>query len=396
MRIGLLTTSFPQYPGDPSGCFVLGFAQALAQRGHTVEVLAPASGTQGRMTRRPDLGPRVTLSPVSYSWPQHRQKLFGAAGVPEELRRAPWLAPQLGQFTAALALASYQRRHAWDAVVSHWALPCALVAVKAVPALPHLAVCHSADVHALCRYPGGKLLRKRLRKNAHALWFVSEQMRKRFSSGLSGTTCRTHVSPMGYWPQTESHSHFNDKAAHASVRRLRVATLGRLVPIKGVANAIAATSNIPELELHIAGDGPELGHLRQLTNSNPRIRFHGQLNEFQKWEHLRNADIFLLSSRTLKDGRSEGAPVALLEAMHCKLPIVATKTGSVPSLIRDRESGLLVAPDSPAHITRALRELVSSSELRRSLGAEAHRQVRQFEWPELGRQAEALLTNKAM
>ena len=44
-RIGLLTTSFPRYAGDISGHFVAGFARALIERGHQVDVLAPGAAT---------------------------------------------------------------------------------------------------------------------------------------------------------------------------------------------------------------------------------------------------------------------------------------------------------------------------------------------------------------
>ena len=91
MRIGLMTTSFPRVEGDAAGSFVLGFARALAARGHALSVLAPEP---------PERMPKPQFDDIDLTWlpyllPRAWQRTFYGAGVPDNLRRDPraWLGP---------------------------------------------------------------------------------------------------------------------------------------------------------------------------------------------------------------------------------------------------------------------------------------------------------------
>src|SRR5687768_12606658 len=99
MRVGLLTTSFPRFEGGIAGQFVLGFARALAARGHELSVLAPEP--HERLTL--PTWPGVRLRWLGYLRPRTLQRTFYGAGVPDNLRRDPraWLG--LLPFSAALA-----------------------------------------------------------------------------------------------------------------------------------------------------------------------------------------------------------------------------------------------------------------------------------------------------
>ena len=145
MRIGMLTTSFPRDDRDIAGIFVLGFARALANTGHVIDVLAP----EPRDKTPPPSWPAVRVEHVSYLRPRTLQRTFYGDGVPDNLARDPlaWLG--LGPFSCALLHKAYQCAHRWDALISHWALPCALAAGCVRRGRPHIAVFHSADVHAL-------------------------------------------------------------------------------------------------------------------------------------------------------------------------------------------------------------------------------------------------------
>ena len=85
---------------------------------------------------------------------------------------------------------------------------------------------------------------------------------------------------------------------------------------------------------------------------------------------LRHWDAFVSASR------SEAFPLAVLEAMAHGLPVVATAVGGVPEQIRDGETGLLVPPDDPDAIARALIRLHDDAGLRSRLGSAAAAQVR--------------------
>ncbi len=394
MKIGLLTTSFPRADGDVAGAFVLGFARALAARGHTIDVLAPEPAT-GVAAPRWD---GVDVTWVPYLRPRALERTFYGAGVPDNLRRDPtaWLG--LAPFSAALALAARRRAHAWDAVVSHWALPSALAASLTGRALPHLAVLHSADVHAIARLPFGGRLAAAVARGASALLFVSPAHRDAFLARLPAPARldalgRSHVSPMGIELVPSDAAGRRAARAGLGLDRFTVLSLGRLVPIKGIADAIDALRGRDDVELVVAGDGPERARLESHARARRvRARFTGVVDGDRKQALFAGADAFVVPSHVLGSGRSEGVPTSLLEALAAGLPVVASAVGGIPSVVDDERSALLVPPSRPDALAHALDRLRSDAPLRKKLGRAGRTVGQRYAWPILAPRIEALLT----
>lgn len=382
MRVGLLTTSFPRTPHDSAGSFVLGFARALIQRGAHVEVLAP----EPREGIAPIREPGLEVRHVRYLWPRSLQRTFYAAGVPDNLRRDPlaWLGPV--PFTLALAREASVASERWDAIVSHWALPCALVAARAARMKPHLAVLHSADVHALCRLPNSAHWAQRIARGANGLWFVTHAHRDRFLELLPAgerepARSRTCVAPMGIDLPELAPGDRERARRDLALTRFTVLALGRQVPVKGIDVLLRASRDRP-WTLLIAGDGPE----RACGQAEARrlgvdARFLGEVASTQKRLLLTAADAFALPSRVLPSGRSEGVPVALLEAMAYGLPIVASAVGGITELLpHDGCAGMLVPPDQPERLAHALEKLRLDAPLRVHMAANARELAERHRW----------------
>jgi glycosyltransferase involved in cell wall biosynthesis len=356
MRVGLLTTSFPRTPTDSAGSFVLGFAQALIARGATLDVLAPEP--RERIAPIHEAGLEVTH--VRYLSPRSLQRTFYGAGVPENLRRDPWAWLGLVPFTLALARHANRASASWDAIVSHWALPCALVAARVRGIKPHLAVLHSADVHVLCSMPNRTQLARSIARGASGLWFVTHTHRERFLALIperdrDAVAVRSWVAPMGIEIPEVAPSEREQARRALGVTRFSVLALGRLVPVKGLDVLLRASRDRP-WTLLIAGDGPERARL-QAEAQRLRIdaRFFGEVAGPQKRLLLTAADACVVPSRVLPNGRSEGVPVAMLEAMSFGLPIVASAVGGIREVLSD--AGLLVPPDCPEPLASALERL---------------------------------------
>lgn len=386
MRIGLVTTSYPTSPGDPSGSFVEGFARALAARGHRLDVLAPEP--KGATSPRSHEG--VRLHHVPYVRPRTWAETFYGDGVPDNVRRTPRAWPGLVTGPVALGLALGAQVGRFDALVSHWGLPCGLLASTLAEGRPHLAVLHSADVHLIERLPGGPILARGIVRGASALWFVSDAHRRRFEAVLGSTPDRpVHVGPMGF---TKAAEHDRRLAREAlGIDGFVVASVGRLVPVKGLDVAIHAVASVEGARLVIAGDGPDRGELEARARGT-RTRFLGRVGPEERDRLLAAADAFVLPSRVLASGRSEGLPVALLEAMAAGLPVVASDVGGIAELVRDGHDGLLVPPDRPDRLAAALGRLARDESLRRTLGRSARDRASPFAWPALADRAEWLLT----
>lgn len=391
LRIGLLTTSFPRWQGDSPGSFVLGFARALVNRGHRVEVLSPEPAHPGDAPRWPGIRARW----VPYLRPRALARTFYGAGVPENLARSPLAWPGLLTFPLALDRVARSRVHDWDAVVSHWALPCALVGGAVAAGRPHLAVLHSADVHLLRRLPGRRRLAARIARGARSLLFVSPSLRDEFMSWLpaeEGHHARSFVSPMGVDPSSVPRDARSSAREALGLEAFTVLSMGRLVPIKGLDDAIAALEGRADVELVIAGEGPERERLLGVARRRGvRTRFVGYVSGERKRLLLAAADAFVLPSRVLPTGRTEGTPTALLEAMEAGLPIVASEVGGVPSVVEHRRTGLLVPASSPRALGAAIDELTMDPDLCASLADAARREGQRYTWPVLGPRFEAML-----
>ena len=114
-----------------------------------------------------------------------------------------------------------------------------------------------------------------------------------------------------------------------------------------------------------------------------RVIMPGAATQAEVLEWWQRADVGVLCSK------SEGMPVALMEAAACGVPVVATAVGGVPELVRDGETGLVIASEDAGALAAALERLLRDARLRARFGAAARLwAVENFS---VDRQAERLL-----
>lgn len=118
------------------------------------------------------------------------------------------------------------------------------------------------------------------------------------------------------------------------------------------------------------GSGPQLAEMRRRVRAQgleSRFRFVGERDDVAAL--LPALDVFCMASRY------EGLPCAVVEAMRCGLPVVATAVNSVPDLVVPGESGVLVPPARPAALAGALDTLLDHPEAARRLAASGLRRA---------------------
>jgi glycosyltransferase involved in cell wall biosynthesis len=149
---------------------------------------------------------------------------------------------------------------------------------------------------------------------------------------------------------------------------LSVGAVGRLTDQKhldALVRALAATS---QMHLSLVGDGPERGALERLARDlgvSDRLEITGWIDDAR--DRLPGLDVLALPSRW------EGMPLAILEAMHAGIPVVAADVGSVAEAVADGETGFVVAPGDQPALQERLERLGASPDLRRRLGDAARR-----------------------
>jgi glycosyltransferase involved in cell wall biosynthesis len=156
-----------------------------------------------------------------------------------------------------------------------------------------------------------------------------------------------------------------------------VACVAHLLPVKNQELLIRAVAGVPGLNLWLAGrdsDPEYASKLRALASElgvSDRVVFLGEVRDVPAL--LAEIDLFVLPTRA--EGRMEGCPVALLEAMASGLACIATRIPGPKDVIRDGESGVLVDSEDPVALSRILADLASDASRRRCMGEAALRRV---------------------
>ena len=167
-------------------------------------------------------------------------------------------------------------------------------------------------------------------------------------------------------------------------RPARVLSVAALIPSKGVrylAEAIAQlrVQNL-DVQCDVIGEGPRRHALERRirrTGLHGVMRLLGQRSGEDVIRAFSRADLFVLASATSTDGKQEGIPVSLMEAMASGVPVVTTRIAGIPELVVDGVTGRLVAPGDADALARALRETLESAEASERLADAARTKVRQ-------------------
>jgi glycosyltransferase involved in cell wall biosynthesis len=319
VKVTVLTTSYPRFPGDAAGRFVADAVERVRERGIDVEVVAPSSFT-------------------------HFGIAYGA-GVAANLRERPLRALAAPLMLASFARAARRASRDADLVHAHW-LPSGLVALACRrPVLVHL---HGTDVEWARRAP--VLARPVLRRAA----LVVCASRSLADAARQLGARRTRVIPTG----VDLPARVGEEAEPPEVL-----FAGRLAPEKGIRELVQAADGMP---LVVAGDGPLRGEVPGPLGFVPPDRL---------------AQLYARAAVVACPSHREGFGVVCAEAMAHGRPVVASAVGGLLDLVVDGETGVLVPPGDVPALRGALQRLLADGELRRRLGAAGRTRVREhFSW----------------
>ena len=129
-------------------------------------------------------------------------------------------------------------------------------------------------------------------------------------------------------------------------------------------------SSHPELQFLLVGGGDDEAMLRGLAGDLPNISFEGWSDRVG--DYLAAFDLFILPSN------KEGIGGILLDAMDRALPVIASRVGGLPEIVRDGVNGILIDPRSPDQLEAAILRLYDDPDLRRAMGARGSEFSRDF------------------
>lgn len=153
---------------------------------------------------------------------------------------------------------------------------------------------------------------------------------------------------------------------------------GRLYWLKGIVYLIKAfellAPEFPQLRLKIFGEGPIKNRIRTLVSSmglENRVEILGQVPHAQAMAELMQADIAVFPSL------HEAQPIAVLEAMACKKPVVVFDFDFAREYVENDFNGFLAKPQDVEDLADKIRTLLSDRKLRHRFAQNAYRHVRE-------------------
>ncbi|EAR21265.1 glycosyltransferase family 4 protein [Nitrococcus mobilis] len=161
----------------------------------------------------------------------------------------------------------------------------------------------------------------------------------------------------------------------------RIVVTRHLELIYDVATAVRAFQlvhrQVPGATLTIAGAGPELSALEQMVAESglgDAVTFPGSLSVKGMAELYHSADIMLNTSRV------DNMPNSILEALASGVPVVSTKVGGIPHMVRDKETALLIEPGDTEAAAAAVLRILNDRALAAGLAQRGRQAVAQYTW----------------
>lgn len=263
----------------------------------------------------------------------------------------------------------------------------------------HVVYIHSGDVPSPNRkyffYKLAKLLKSKVIIHWHGASFMNQYpllshfWKKRIKEILSGSDmviCLSNswkdevlkISPIANTfvlpnavkiPKLELENKYQPRAT------INITFLGHIGSRKGVWDLLHAVKKLVENEypvnLLIGGNG-EVDKLKQEViglGIEKNIQYLGWISDEEKDLLLRKTDIFVLPSY------GEGMPMSVLEAMSYAIPVITTRVGGIPELVKDHETGFLINPGDKKSLVNKLENLINSREYRDRIGKQARSSI---------------------
>ena len=314
-----------------------------------------------RLTRRrPRLAARMLASVVA-----------GYRGRPAELARA---LPVLG---AGAKLAEEVTELRLDRLHVHYATYPALAAWAAhqICGVPYGITVHAHDIFMTQAMLGPKL------EDADLIVSISD-FNRRFLLREVGHHLAPKIETVHCGVRVEQYAPAPARTtAPTPDDPLRLVCTGSLQEYKGQAHLIDAvgvltTRKVP-VHATLIGHGPDEAALREQIHERGlenHVELTGALPQDEVRQRISTAEVYVQPSIVARTGQMEGIPVSLMEALACRLPVVATELSGIPELVRDQGSaygpptGYLVRPADGHALAAAIHTIADDP-------AEAHRRA---------------------
>nr|WP_319372576.1 glycosyltransferase family 4 protein [uncultured Methanobacterium sp.] len=168
----------------------------------------------------------------------------------------------------------------------------------------------------------------------------------------------------------------DDEITGKNYETINIAYMGGLSKIKGVHILIESFKELKNdnIKLHILGKGVDEEEFRMNASSDPRIIFHGYLEQKDIMKFYKKVNISVLPSICY-----DNSPMMIYESLMNSIPVIGSKIGGIPELIEDGYNGFLFEPGNPEELNKILKNLISNQETLKKLEKNAYQSSLQYD-----------------
>lgn len=150
-------------------------------------------------------------------------------------------------------------------------------------------------------------------------------------------------------------------------RGRNVVCVARFVEKKGIPDLILAAKQLADLDvaIDIYGYGPLEDRYRDIVGQNAieQVTIHGPIRSRADYvKTLLGADLVVAPCMRASNGDMDGIPTVLMEAMALGVAVAASRASSIPDLVIDGETGLLMRPGDADDVARTIRRFFAMDE----------------------------------
>lgn len=290
----------------------------------------------------------------------HPRQYFSLAWrvLRENFRSPKFLARALLLFPRAVWMADRLKAQGISHIHAHYATHPALVAwlINQLTGITYSVTVHAHDIF---------VEKPMLATKLHDSVFVSSisEFNRKYLADMFGPWVqeKTKIVRCGIDPSYYQLGHKNgtNPSSH-----LEIISVGSLQPYKGHVYLIKACAELKErgipFHCRIIGGGELRSALERAIRENhldALVELMGPRTQAEVSLLLRTANCYVQPSIVTSNGKMEGIPVALMEAMMSRIPVVATSISGVPELVRAGETGWLIPPENVHAMANALSEI---------------------------------------
>jgi len=343
-KICIITSSYPNQSDPSGGIFVKDFALLLSEENCEVFVLAPQRNQlKGNFDKNvhyfPWIGGEFGLSSYHPKNPIHFFKLLSVV------------------ISGIFSTLSFVRKNKIDVCIAMWAVPSGIFSLitKIFFQTPYVVWSLGSDIWEIQNYPMGKLILKKILKNAQELFADGLQLAKDVEQ-ISKRKCE--FLPINrILDMTIQKIHYTK----FDPNKINFMYLGRYHENKGIDLFIKAISLLKTDEknktlFHIFGGGPMGTQIRNMVkklNLKSNTFINDYLEGGEVFSYMSKSDFIVIPSR------NESIPVVLSDAVKSKKPVILTNVGDMGYLASKYRIGFLVEPNSDS-IADGLRLAINS------------------------------------